>query len=81
MPHSQETLVLSSSRTEKEHQILALADTCFEMFPLRELRRPHLIVDELEAAFPTLERVDILRAIAMALSWRRLLHAAGRPLH
>jgi hypothetical protein len=51
------------------------------MFPIKELRKPHLIIDELQAAFPDFDEPDILRAISMALSWRRLLRDAGRPLH
>lgn len=70
---------LSSARPDG--QILVLADVCFEMFAIKELRRPHTIIDELHAAFPEMTETDILKAISMALNWRRLLRAAGRPLH
>ena len=81
MTNYSETLDLSPSRSKKEHQILTLADSCFEMYPTKELRRPRLILSELQTAFPDLEQTEILRAISLALTWRRLLHAAGRPLH
>ena len=61
--------------------ILVLADVCFEMVPMKELRKPHLILDELRSAFPEFDQSEIYRAIAMALSWRRLLRDAGLPLH
>jgi hypothetical protein len=51
------------------------------MFPIKELRKPHLIIDELRSAFPEFDEPEILHAISMALSWRRLLRDAGRPLH
>jgi hypothetical protein len=81
MTNSPETLTTPSLPQKDEREILVLADVCFEMFPIKELRRPHLILDELKAAFPDFEERDFLRAISMALTWRRLLRAAGRPLH
>jgi hypothetical protein len=51
------------------------------MFSIKELRRPSLILDEMRSAFPEFNDAEILRAISMALSWRRLLRNAGRPLH
>lgn len=67
--------------TRPDSQILILADVCFEMFAIKELRKPHTIIDEIHAAFPEMNETDILKAISMALNWRRLLRAAGRPLH
>jgi hypothetical protein len=67
--------------THDARDIILLADVCFEMFPIKELRNPHLILDELQAAFPEFGEPELLRAISMALSWRRLLRDAGRPLH
>lgn len=82
MTNSSETLTTPSDSIRKDDRdILILADVCFEMFPIKELRRPHLILDELQAAFPDFEEIDIMKAISMALTWRRLLRAAGRPLH
>ena len=81
MTHSSESLNNTIYAEKNDREILILADVCFEMFPIKELRRPHLILDELRAAFPHFNEPDILRAISMALSWRRLLRDAGRPLH
>lgn len=81
MSNSSEILTNSSLLQRDEKDILVLADVCFEMFPIKELRRPHLILDELQSAFPDFDETEILRAISMALTWRRLLRAAGRPLH
>ena len=61
--------------------MLILADVCFEMFTIRELKRPETIMGELQAAFPDVAEGDIGKAIGMALSWRRLLRSAGLPLH
>jgi hypothetical protein len=81
MTNSPETLTTPNLPQKDTREILVLADVCFEMFPIKELRRPHLILDELHAAFPDFCETDILKAISMALTWRRLLRAAGRPLH
>lgn len=81
MTNSPETLTIPNLPRKDTRELLVLADVCFEMFPIKELRRPHLILDELQAAFPDFEETDILKAISMALTWRRLLRAAGRPLH
>jgi hypothetical protein len=81
MTNSPETLTTSNLPQKDTRELLVLADVCFEMFPIKELRRPHLILDELRAAFPDFEETDILKAISMALTWRRLLRDAGRPLH
>lgn len=81
MAHSPETTTASSASGSEDREIVILADVCFEMFPIKELRRPHLIMDELRTAFPDFDEPEILKAISMALSWRILLRAAGRPLH
>jgi hypothetical protein len=82
MTHSSEPLSQLGSTARDEHrEIVILADVCFEMFSIKELRRPHLILDELVAAFPDFDEPQILRAISMALHWRLVLRAAGRPLH
>lgn len=64
-----------------EHQLIVIADVCFEMFSVRELKKPRTILPELLAAFPECDEEEILRATHMALSWKRLLRAAGKPLH
>ncbi len=81
MTNHSETVALPHQRSLKDQLVLTAADSCFEMYPTKELRRPSMILGELETAFPDLERPDLLRAISLALTWRRLLHAAGRPLH
>lgn len=81
MSNSSETIATTSLSGTQDREIVILADVCFEMFPIKELRKPHLILDELHAAFPDFNEAEILKAISMALSWRLLLRAAGRPLH
>lgn len=81
MANTSEILTAPNTLKNDERGILLLADVCFEMFPIKELRQPRLIINELRAEFPQFEDPEILRAISMALSWRRLLRAAGRPLH
>lgn len=61
--------------------LLPVADACFEMFSVRELKKPLTILPELKAAFPESSEGEILRAVSLALSWKRLLRAAGKPLH
>ncbi|MEN9845901.1 MAG: hypothetical protein RIS36_1048 [Pseudomonadota bacterium] len=75
--------IISTNTFDRHYarDMILLADVCFEMFPLKELRKPHLILGELRSAFPEFEDAEILHAISMALSWRRLLRDAGRPLH
>jgi hypothetical protein len=81
MTITSEALASFSDGLKNNKQIFVLADVCFEMFAIKELRRPHLILDELRSAFPDFEEPEILAAIAMALSWRRMLRSAGRALH
>ena len=81
MTHIPETLPSNTYGRHDARDIIVLADVCFEMFPIKELRKPHLILDELRSAFPEFDEPEILRAVSMALSWRRLLRDAGRPLH
>lgn len=81
MRNSSEQAVPVVVRPACEKQILLLADVCFEMFSIKELRRPETIMGELQAAFPDVPENDISKAIGMALSWRRLLRSAGLPLH
>ena len=81
MAHTPETHSISHYKPHDARDIIVLADVCFEMFSIKELRRPSLILDEMRSAFPEFNDAEILRAISMALSWRRLLRNAGRPLH
>ncbi len=81
MTSSPSSLTAFDAGLRYNKEIFILADVCFEMFAIKELRRPHLIIDELRAAFPDFEEPEILGAISMALSWRRMLRNAGRALH
>ena len=81
MTNPSEQLPATSSLRNEEKEIIILADVCFEMFPIKELRRPRLILDELRAAFPDFDEGEILKAISLALTWRRLLRTAGKQLH
>lgn len=74
------SLPLSGEEIERR-ELISLADVCFEMFHIRELKRPHLILPELEQAFPEFSQSELLQGIAMALTWRRILRDAGRPMH
>jgi len=70
-----------TTSTADKRTLLPVADACFEMFSVRELKRPRAILPELLAAFPEFCKEDILHAVSLALSWKRLLRAAGKPLH
>lgn len=70
-----------TNTTADKRTLLPVADACFEMFSVRELKRPRVILPELLAAFPEFCQEDILHAVSLALSWKRLLRAAGKPLH
>ena len=58
--------------------VLMLADVCFEMFSARELRNPETVLPELDAAFPEITGEQKLKALAVALSWKRILRGASR---
>lgn len=77
LPHINE----SSSTVRDARALLPIADACFEMFSVRELKKPLTILAELKAAFPEWNEAEIMQAISLALSWKRLLRAAGKPLH
>jgi hypothetical protein len=62
-------------------RVIDVADTCFEIFTIRELKQPQAILPELSAAFPDIENHELLRAISLALTWKRLLKSVGRTLH
>ena len=42
----------STVETRKNRLVLQIADVCFEMFSVRELRKPVAVLRELSAAFP-----------------------------
>jgi hypothetical protein len=70
-----------ATKSSDREKFLIVADACFEMFSIRELRNPLHILPELSTEFPELTREEILEATSLALSWRRLLRAAGKPVH
>jgi len=78
--HSATTKEDTAAATTRE-KLLMLADACFEMFSIRELRNPVTILPELSTEFPELSKEEIFEAAHLALSWRRLLRAAGKPVH
>jgi hypothetical protein len=71
----------SNASLGTDARVVEVADACFEMFTIRELKQPQSVLPELTAAFPDATNHDILQAISMALTWKRLLKAVGRTLH
>jgi hypothetical protein len=65
----------TSSAQEKQNKklVLQIADVCFEMFSVRELRRPLVVLHELAIAFPEASSKDFQEAIQLAISWRLAL--------
>ena len=65
----------TSSGQEKQNKklVLQIADVCFEMFSIRELRRPLVVLHELAIAFPEASSKDFQEAIQLAISWRLAL--------
>jgi hypothetical protein len=51
------------------------------MFSTRELRHPESILPELHAAFPEISEGQKLKALSIALSWKRILRGASRLPH
>lgn len=74
---------ISRSSTDSTHQdrILRVADVCFEMFTIQELKRPVSILHEIAHSFPEVSAAEISEAIKLAISWRRALRDAGGWTH
>ncbi len=68
------------SLSERRAHVLEIADSCFEMFTIRELMYPRLILDELLSSFTDADESAIIEALSLALSWRRVL-AESRGFH
>jgi hypothetical protein len=75
-----ETLTTSDSAVSNSSQeklnkklVLQIADVCFEMFSVKELRRPLVVLHELAVAFPDANSKDFQEAIQLAISWRLAL--------
>jgi hypothetical protein len=71
----------TTARCVADDTVLLLADVCFEMFSTRELRHPESILPELHAAFPEISEGQKLKALSIALSWKRILRGASRLPH
>lgn len=62
-------------------RVLAIADSCFEVFTLRELIQERLIRKELLSSFTDSTESEVTEAIALARSWRRMLGDAASLCH
>jgi hypothetical protein len=78
MRHSAQNITTKSPRRD---QVLLIADSCFEMFTIQELRRPRSIIREVAVSFSDSTEAEVLEAIALALSWRRMFHGSARFIH
>jgi hypothetical protein len=65
----------------RREQVLVIADSCFEMFSIQELRRPQSIVHEVAVSFSDSTEEEVREAISLALSWRRMFHQSARFVH
>lgn len=76
-----ETVARITSETSRQERVLIVADTCFEMFTIQELKRPIAILHEVALSFPEASAGEISEAIALAISWRRALRKASGWMH
>ena len=76
-----ETTTPVPSSTTQQDRVLLVADACFEMFSIQELKRPITILHEIAHSFPEASAAEITEAIALALSWRRALRRARGWTH
>jgi hypothetical protein len=70
---SDSTISSPSQETLNKKLVLQIADVCFEMFSVKELRRPLVVLHELAVAFPEANSKDFQEAIQLAISWRLAL--------
>ena len=54
-------------------RVLMIADSCFEVFSVRELINEQSIRDEVLSSFANSDESEVAEAISLALSWRRML--------
>lgn len=54
-------------------RVLMIADSCFEVFSVRELVNEPSIREEVLSSFADSNESEVTEAIALALSWRRIL--------
>jgi len=63
----------TSTTPHTKDRVLIVADACFEMFSIQELKRPITILHEIAHSFPEASAAEITEAVGLALSWRRTL--------
>jgi hypothetical protein len=68
-----DTLSIASVSQLDNQRILKIADVCFEMFSIQELKRPVAVLREIALSFPDANAKEIQEAIKMAISWRRAM--------
>jgi hypothetical protein len=78
MSESTSRVIADSTHQER---ILRVADACFEMFSIQELKRPITILHEIAHSFPEATATEITEAIKLAISWRRALRYASGWTH
>jgi hypothetical protein len=61
--------------------VIEIADVCFEVFSVKELRKPASILHEIELSFPHARELEIQQAISLALSWRVSLRTLNGLVH
>lgn len=69
--------IISDSVDFHRARVLAIADSCFEVFTVRELLQARLIRKEILSSFANSTEAEVAEAIALALSWRRMLGEAA----
>ena len=70
-----------TQETTRRSVVIQVADVCFEMFSVKELRKPALILNEILLSFPDSSGQEIKEAISLALSWRISLRSLGNFVH
>jgi hypothetical protein len=70
-----------TKETARRPVVIQIADVCFEMFSVKELRRPDVILNEILLSFPDANGLEIREAISLALSWRISLRSLGNFVH
>lgn len=62
-----------NSLSDRRARVLTIADSCFEVFTIRELMHQQSIRDEVLSSFTDSDESEIMEALSLALSWRRVL--------
>lgn len=76
-----QTALPNTLERSRQARVLLVADACFEMFSIQELKRPITILHEIALSFPEATASEIGEAITLALSWRRALRRASGWTH